>query len=82
VERARRGEAKILVTFEVNTNGLLNVSARDKVTGAAAQVEIEHDKGRLSSSEIDAMVAEASKMRAQDEARARAFQERAGQEAM
>jgi L1 cell adhesion molecule like protein len=60
----------------VNTNCLLNVSARDKVTGAAAQVEIEHDKGRLSSGEIDAMVAEASKMRAQDEARARAFTER------
>jgi len=46
VERARRGEAKVLVTFEVNTNGLLNVSARDKVTGAAAQVEIEHDSSR------------------------------------
>ena len=76
VERARRGEAKVLVTFEVNTNGLLNVTARDKVTGAQAQVEIEHDKGRLSSNEIEAMVQEASRMRAQDEARARAFQER------
>jgi len=81
VERARRGEAKVLVTFEVNTNGLLNVSATDKVTGAAANVEIEHDKGRLSGAEIDAMVAEASKMRAQDEARARAFQERMAAEA-
>jgi len=76
VERARRGEAKVLVTFEVNTNGLLNVTARDKVTGAQANVEIEHDKGRLSTSEIEAMVQEANRMRAQDEARARAFQER------
>jgi len=76
VERARRGEAKVLVTFEVNTNGLLNVTARDKVTGAQAHVEIEHDKGRLSTSEIEAMVQEANRMRAQDEARARAFAER------
>lgn len=77
VERARRGEAKILVTFEVNTNGLLSVSARDKVTGAQNAVEIEHDKGRLSGGEIEAMVKEAEKLRAQDEARAKAFQDRA-----
>ena len=76
VQRARRGEAKVLVTFEVNTNGLLNVTARDKVTGANANVEIEHDKGRLSGGEIEAMVKEAEKMRAADESRARAFAER------
>ena len=80
VQRARRGEAKVLVTFEVNTNGLLNVTARDKVTGASANVEIAHDKGRLSGSEIEAMVKEAEKMRAQDEARARAFAERSAAE--
>jgi L1 cell adhesion molecule like protein len=80
VQRARRGEAKVLVTFEVNTNGLLAVTARDKVTGASANVEIQHDKGRLSGGEIDAMVKEAEKMRAQDEARARAFAERSAAE--
>jgi heat shock protein 1/8 len=80
VQRARRGEAKVLVTFEVNTNGLLNVSARDKVTGASADVSIEHDAGRLSTDEIQKMVDEAAKFKAQDEARARAFAERAAAE--
>ena len=76
VERAKRGEAKILVTFEVNTSGMLAVSARDKVTGSEANVEIQHDRGRLSGEEIDRMCQEAERMRLQDEARAQAFAER------
>lgn len=70
VERAKKGEAKILVTFEVNTSGLLTVTAKDKVTGAESNVEIQHDRGRLSSEDIDRMVAEAERLRAEDEARA------------
>ena len=46
VQRAKRGEPKVDVTFEVNANGLLSVAACDKVTGAKADVEIAHDRGR------------------------------------
>ena len=67
IERAKKGEAKIDVTFEVSTNGLLTVTAKDKVTGAKANVEIEHDRGRLSNDEVDQMVAEAERMRDEDE---------------
>lgn len=71
MQRAKKGEAKILVTFEVNTSGLLTVTARDKVTGAEANVEIQHDRGRLSTDDIDRMVAEAERLRMDDEARLR-----------
>merc|ERR1719217_698790 len=67
IERAKRGEAKIDVTMEVSTNGLLTVVARDKVTCAKANVEIAHDRGRLSNEEVEAMVAEAERMREEDE---------------
>jgi len=76
VERARRGEAKVDVTFEVNANGLLQVSARDKTTGAHANVEIAHDRGRLSPEEIEKMCAEAERFRMEDEARTAAAEAR------
>ena len=63
IERAKQGEPKIEVCFEVNTNGLLTVTARDRVTGAEANVSLQHDRGRLSNDEVDAMVAEAERMR-------------------
>jgi len=77
VQRAKRGEPKVDVTFEVNANGLLSVNAMDKVTGARADVEIAHDRGRLSAEEIDAMCEEAERMRIDDEARTRAAEEEA-----
>jgi L1 cell adhesion molecule like protein len=77
VQRAKRGEPKVDVTFEVNANGLLSVNAMDKVTGAKADVEIAHDRGRLSAEEIDAMCEEAERMRIDDEARTRAAEEEA-----
>jgi heat shock protein 1/8 len=73
IERAKRGEAKVEVTFEVSTNGLLQVSARDKTTGARADVSIQHDRGRLTTSDIDRMVAEAEAMRVEDEEREKAM---------
>mmetsp|Transcript_38599 Transcript_38599/g.64947 ORF Transcript_38599/g.64947 Transcript_38599/m.64947 type:complete len:717 (+) Transcript_38599:438-2588(+) len=77
VQRAKRGEPKVDVTFEVNANGLLSVNAMDKVTGAKADVEIAHDRGRLSAEEIDAMCEEAERMRIDDEARTRAAEQEA-----
>ena len=66
VERARAGEAKVDVTFALDANGILNVSARDQVTGSEASAKIKAEKGRLSQDDIDQMVADAEKYRAQD----------------
>jgi len=67
IERAKAGEPKIDVIFEVNTNGLLTVIARDQVTGAQADVKLQHDRGRLSPEDIERMCAEAEAMRTEDE---------------
>jgi heat shock protein 1/8 len=65
---APRGVPQIEVTFDIDANGILNVSAQDKSTGKSNQITITNEKGRLSQSEIDRMVQEAEKYRAEDEA--------------
>merc|ERR1719231_1557468 len=65
---APRGVPQIEVTFDIDANGILNVSAQDKSTGKSNQITITNEKGRLSQSEIDRMVSEAEKYRAEDEA--------------
>merc|ERR1739848_846945 len=50
---APRGVPQIEVTFDIDANGILNVSAQDKSTGKANQITITNEKGRLSQSEID-----------------------------
>lgn len=67
VERARAGEAKVDVTFALDSNGILSVSARDQVTQAEAKATIKAEKGRLSTEEVDRMIEEAERYRAQDE---------------
>jgi len=67
IPEAPRGIPQILVTFDVDANGILNVSARDKGTGKSKSITITNEKGRLSQSEIDRMVAEAEKYKAEDE---------------
>jgi L1 cell adhesion molecule like protein len=67
VERARAGEAKVDVTFALDSNGILSVSARDQVTQAEAKATIKAEKGRLSAEEVDRMIEEAERYRAQDE---------------
>merc|ERR1712226_861257 len=64
---APRGVPQIEVTFDVDANGILNVTAQDKSTGKSNQITITNEKGRLSQSEIDRMVQEAEKYRAEDE---------------
>merc|ERR1712139_196183 len=64
---APRGVPQIEVTFDIDANGILNVSAQDKSTGKANQITITNEKGRLSQSEIDRMVSEAEKFREEDE---------------
>eukprot|EP01064_Diplonema_japonicum_P008924 TRINITY_DN163_c0_g1_i1.p1 TRINITY_DN163_c0_g1~~TRINITY_DN163_c0_g1_i1.p1 ORF type:complete len:652 (+),score=266.43 TRINITY_DN163_c0_g1_i1:51-2006(+) len=58
---APRGVPQIEVTFDVDANGIMNVSAEDKTTGKKSQVTITNDKGRLSQAEIDAMCKDAEK---------------------
>merc|ERR1712032_785083 len=64
---APRGVPQIEVTFDIDANGILNVSAQDKSTGKSNQITITNEKGRLSQAEIDRMVQEAEKFRAEDE---------------
>ncbi|THU99786.1 heat shock cognate 70 [Dendrothele bispora CBS 962.96] len=65
---ARRGAPHIEVTFDLDVNGILNVSAEDKTTGKSNRITITNDKGRLTKEEIDRMVNDAEKYKAEDEA--------------
>merc|ERR1712025_1069784 len=65
---ARRGVPQIEVTFDVDANGISNVNAADKSTGKSQKITITNDKGRLSKEEIERMVNEAEKYKADDEA--------------
>merc|ERR1712228_955032 len=64
---APRGVPQIEVTFDVDANGILIVSAQDKASGKSQKITITNEKGRLSQAEIDQMVAEAEKFKADDE---------------
>ncbi|XP_020619238.1 heat shock protein 70 A1-like [Orbicella faveolata] len=64
---APRGVPKIEVSFDVDTNGILNVSAKDQSTGKSNNITITNDKGRLSKADIDRMVADARKYKEEDE---------------
>ena len=63
---AARGIPQIEVTFEIDVNGILKVSAQDKGTGKSESVEIKNDKGRLSEADIARMVKEAEDMAEED----------------
>lgn len=65
---APRGVPQIEVTFDIDANGILNVSATDKSTGKQNKITITNDKGRLSKDDIERMVNEAEKYKADDEA--------------
>ncbi|XP_044257741.1 heat shock 70 kDa protein cognate 2-like [Tribolium madens] len=64
---APRGVPKIEVTFDLDANGILNVSAKDTSTGKSERITITNDKGRLSKADIDKMLAEAEKYKAEDD---------------
>ncbi|EDU49524.1 heat shock 70 kDa protein C precursor [Pyrenophora tritici-repentis Pt-1C-BFP] len=65
---APRGVPQIEVTFELDANGILKVSAIDKGTGKGESITITNDKGRLSKEDIDRMVEEAEKYAEEDKA--------------
>jgi L1 cell adhesion molecule like protein len=65
---APRGVPQIEVTFDIDSNNILTVSAKDKGSGKAQSISITNEKGRLSKDEIDKMVSDAEKFKAEDDA--------------
>ena len=65
---APKGVPQIEVTFEIDENSLLTVSANDKGTGKKETITITNDKGRLTKEQIDAMIADSQKYEAEDKA--------------
>lgn len=64
---APRGVPQIEVTFDIDANGILNVSAVDKSTMKENKITISNDKGRLSKDDIERMVREADQFKAEDD---------------
>ena len=63
---APRGVPQISVTFDIDANGILNVSATESGTGKSGKITITNDKGRLSKEEIERMVQDAEKYKEED----------------
>jgi len=68
---APRGVPQIEVTFDLDANGILNVNAVDKGSGRNAKITITNDTGRLSADQIQKMVSDAERFKAEDEAAAK-----------
>ncbi len=62
-----RGQPQIEVTFDVDANGILNVSAEEKTTGKQQKITISNDGSRLNQDEIDEMIKNAEKFKEEDE---------------
>lgn len=58
---ASRGVPQIDVSFDLDANGILNVSAKENSTGKSKNIVIKNDKGRLSQADIDKMISDADK---------------------
>jgi len=67
IPSAPRGVPQIEVSFDIDANGILNVSAMDKSTGREEKITITNDKGRLSKEDIEKMVQEADRYKAEDD---------------
>merc|ERR1711988_1165291 len=63
---APRGQPQIEVTFEIDSNGILNVGAEDKATGKSEKITITNDKGRLTEEQIEKMIKEAEQFADED----------------
>merc|ERR1712073_194812 len=64
---APRGTPQVEVTFDVDANGILNVSVVEKGSGKVEKITITNDKGRLSNEEIEKMVNDAEKFKDEDD---------------
>merc|ERR1712020_94857 len=63
---APRGQPQIEVTFEIDSDGILNVGAEDKASGKSEKITITNDKGRLSQEQIEKMIKEAEQFADED----------------
>jgi heat shock protein 1/8 len=70
LEVAKRGEPQIDVSFSIDSNGILNVTAKDQKTGAKANISIQN-RSKATTAQIDKMVADAEKFRVADQERIR-----------
>ena len=77
---AARGVPQIEVTFEIDANGILKVTASEKATGKTESINITSDKHRLSKEEIERMVENAEKFRDEDQKVKEKIEARAGLE--
>jgi heat shock 70kDa protein 1/2/6/8 len=65
---APRGVPQIEVSFDIDANGIMNISAADKSTGKSNKITITNDKGRLSKEDIEDMIKKAEKFKEEDDA--------------
>lgn len=79
---APKGVPQIEVAFDIDANGILNVSASDKASGKSEKISIKNDKGRLSDAEIKRMVEEAEQYAEQDRALKELFDRKSAIESM
>jgi len=68
IPRMPRGTPQIEVSFDVDVNGVLNVSATEKSTGIEQKITIQNDNGRMSAEEVERLIQEAEKFKSEDEA--------------
>ncbi|RHZ76472.1 hypothetical protein Glove_197g59 [Diversispora epigaea] len=61
-----RGEAELECTFDINADGILKVTAKDRATGRKANITISNSAGRLSATDIERMIAESEKFKEED----------------
>ncbi|TGO36525.1 hypothetical protein BHYA_0122g00180 [Botrytis hyacinthi] len=70
----KAGDAVLEVVFEVDVNGILKVTATEKTSGRSANITIANSVGKLSSSEIEKMVADAAEFKSSDDAFSKRFE--------
>jgi L1 cell adhesion molecule like protein len=75
-----RGVPQVEVSFDIDANGILNVSAAEKSTGKSQKITITNEKGRLSKEDIERMVAESEEFAAEDKVRMEKIEARNGLE--
>jgi len=76
IERAKRGVPQVDVTFDIDANGILMVSAKDQTTQATANITISNSVGHLSAEQIEKMVEDADKLKAEDTERLKRIEAR------
>ena len=75
-----RGRPQIKVTYDIDANGILRVSASEESTGRSNDIQIKNESGRLSSEEIERMVNEAAKFKEEDEKQRKVIEAKSGLE--